>query len=154
MKKIIVPYSFVIFAFFSCDLLDNNVSPDDEKPSDRISLPAGKTSSTDIWSYCDGVNIDLSKYEIIDSIVFVPNLRSQATEKKCIADLFNYSSNSAINGSEVKSIVNYTLHSVRSRNLVNSIPRTTNTLGIRFKSSVEGHFVEIGVRSFIIIYYR
>ena len=157
MKLNLIIYLFCEVSFLSsCSVFDNDATPltDDDVPLERIDFNVAKSSSSQDWIYCESIQIDLSQYNQIDSILFVPNLRSQTREKKCIAELFNFSLDAPVNNSQVTSIIRYTLHFVKSKNIATSLKHEPTNVGIRFRSSQEGHHVEIGVGSHLLIYYR
>lgn len=152
--------TFIILFFLlvtgSCSLLDNNDPPrlGDDIPVDRLDFLVQKSSASSDWIYCESIELDLSRYDQIDSIIFVPNLRSQTVVKKCIAELFDYTNDLPVNNSLVQSFVSYTLHHVRSDNLIDSFGKEPRDIGIRFRSSEDGHHVEVGVGSHLLIFYQ
>jgi len=149
-------YCLVLFIASSCELLAPEPGVDSKMAIDnstRINLPAQNKSASTEWTYCEPITFNLEKYQKIDSIIFVPNVRSQSKEMKCIAELYDFQNNIAIPNSRVESVVQYTLHLVRSNNLRMSFPNTNNNIGIRFRSSDTGHYVEVGVNSHVLIYH-
>ena len=154
VSKIFIPL-LVIFLLSSCFLSDDRVIPSSPATtSDRINLPAGKLSSSTNWTLCGDIELDLTGYDQIDSIIFRPNLRSQLNEKTCIAELYDFNQKRSVLGSLVQSKENYVLHHVSSLNLLNSLPKDKVRVGIRFRSSDTGHHVEVGIGSHIRVYYQ
>jgi len=154
--KNILSILLVGFLAYGCQFLGPNFSSDDPKPSKavKVSLYGDlKTDRTD-WVYCPTSELSFKGTEQIDSIIFAPNLRSQSDEMYCIAELYNHSEKYTVTGSVVYSRVGYFLHIVRSNDLSNSMPRKDASVGIRFRSSNNGHQVEIGPQSHVTIYYH
>lgn len=148
---------FFLSLLSSCSLFDNNNPPTlrgEDIPVDKLEFLVQKSSASSDWIYCESIELDLSRYDQIDSIIFVPNLRSQTVVKKCIAELFDYTNDKPVNNSLVQSFVSYTLHHVRSDNLIDSFGKEPSDIGIRFRSSEDGHHVEVGVGSHLLIFYQ
>ena len=155
MKKVFV-WVICFFLFESCSLFDpqDSVPPNfDEASSDKFLFNVSKGSLSTDWVYCGERSVDFSEYEHIDSIIFVPNLRSQTAEQKCIAEVYNQTLDLPVNNSRLESVVRYTLHQVRSPDLKSYLVNGDYTIGIRFRTTSSDNYVEIGEESFLVVYY-
>ncbi len=152
--------SFFILAFCigSCSLLDpaanlNSVQqPSNKVIVNSIEFNLQKSSISTDWSYCEIQHVNINHYSNIDSIIFTPNMRSQRADEHCIVELYNFDENKSVPNSHVESTVRYTLHYGRSSNMISTFPKEGTRIGIRFRSSKDGHYIEVGIGSRVLIY--
>ncbi len=148
----------LVNVLFSCSLFDPGSVQKSQKGSDNepiiqiIELDVQKRTSSADWVYCEAVEVDIKKFFNVDSVVFGTLLRSQKSTEKAIVELYNFSLESSIQNSRLESNVRYILNYVETQNMLATFLEEPTLLGIRLKSSKEGHFVEVGAGSQILIY--
>lgn len=156
--QITIYFVSIVLGINSCSLLDpasnlNNLQqPTNEIIVKSIDFNIQKTSTSSDWIYCKIQEVELNKYSNVDSIIFVPNMRSQFTNEHCIVEVYNFNTNQVVLNSHVESTVRYTLHFGRSANMISTFPKEKTLIGLRFRSSKEGHYIEIGIGTRILIY--
>lgn len=156
--QIVVFIIAAVLVLNSCSLLDpatnlNSVQQASDKViTNSIDFNIQKSSTSSEWVFCETQEIDISNYTNVDSIIFNPNMRSQRTDQHCIVEVYNFDTNQPVLNSHVESTVRYTLHFGRSANMISTFPRERTLIGIRFRSSKDGHYIEIGIGSRILIY--
>ena len=147
-----------LLVFSSCSLFDPpanlNLSQQagDEIIVESIDFNIHKKGSDSEWQYCKIQVVELSQYANVDSIIFTPNMRSQLETEHCIVELYNFDKSEPIHNSHVESTVRYTLHFGRSADMISTFPKEKTLIGFRFRSSKDGHYIEVGLGSRILIY--
>ena len=147
-----------LVVFSSCSLFNPpanlNLSQQaaDEIIVESIDFNIHKKGTHSEWEYCKIQVVDLSQYTNVDSIIFRPNMRSQLATEHCIIELFDFDKSKPILNYHVESTVRYTLHFGRSANMISTFPKEKTLIGFRFRSSKEGHYIEVGLGSRILIY--
>ena len=147
-----------LLVFSSCSLFDPpanlNLSQQagDEIIVESIDFNVHKKGTHSEWQYCKMQVVELSQYTNVDSIIFTPNMRSQLETEHCIVELYNFDKSEPIHNSHVESTVRYTLHFGRSADMISTFPKEKTLIGFRFRSSKDGHYIEVGLGSRILIY--
>ena len=143
----------------SCSLTDpgamlpNTQSGNIQEPIEQIfELDVKKSTSSTDWVYIEAKEFNINNYNNIDSIVFGTLLRSQKSTEKAIAELYDFTNQRSVLNSTVEANVRYVLNYVESANILPTLPKAPITIGIRLKSSAEGHFVEVSGGNSLIIY--
>ena len=113
------------------------------------------TTSTDWQISSDGYkrlyNFNKLDYTGVDSITFVPSLRTSNASTKSIVQLYNITDDIEISGTEVESnSTEYVF--VESNNIYDLLPETPSTLAIRLRSETSGISVGFGINNFLFIY--
>ena len=156
--QIVVYLIISLFVSNSCSLFDPQTSLNlpqqtaDEIIVKSINFNIHKKGTHSEWEYCKIQVVDLSQYSNVDSIIFTPNMRSQLETEHCIIELYNFDKNEPIHNSHVESTVRYTLHFGRSADMISTFPKEKTVIGFRYRSSKEGHYIEVGLGSRILIY--
>ena len=153
-------FLFVVLVniLLSCSLFDadavrkSQVGSDNEPILQIIQLDVPKITSSADWVYCEGAEVDINDFLNVDSIVFAILLRSQESTESGIVELYDFSAETSVLNSRVESNVRYILNYVESADILSTFPKDPALLGIRVKSSREGHFVEVGSGTELLIY--
>lgn len=153
-------FLFVVLAniLLSCSLFDEDavrksqVGSDNEPIIHIVMLDVPKLTSSADWVYCEGTQVDINNFLNVDSIVFGTLLRSQESTESGIVELYDFNKERSVLNSRVESNVRYILNYVESGDILSTFPQDPTLLGIRVKSSREGHFVEVGSGTELIIY--
>ena len=147
-----------LLVFNSCSLFDPQATLNLPQQSageiiiESIEFNVQKRGTNSEWQYCKMQNVDLSQYTNVDSIIFTPNMRSQLLKEHCIVELYDFDKNQPVLNSRVESTVRYTLHYGRSDDMISTFPKEKTLIGFRYRSSKEGHYIEVGFGSRILIY--
>ena len=89
----------------------------------------------------------------VDSIVFVGAPYSGNTLNNSIIDLYDFTSNQVIPGSEIKSNKDFnSTINLFTKNLFNKIPSGSRDLGIRLRSEIQGEFSGIKGNCYLYLY--
>jgi len=104
------------------------------------------TSSTtpfmfdEVWSL---IKFNVYNYTDVDSVVLYGILKSNVANTDCIVDLYNWTDNVVIPGSEIRSSITSEVW-VSSSNIFNELPNKEISLALRIRSENEGKSVLIG----------
>ena len=134
-------------------MLPNFQRGNSQEPIEQIfELDVMKGTSSADWVYVEAKEFNINNYNNIDSIVFATLLRSQKSTEKAIAELYDFTNQRSVLNSTVEANVRYVLNYVESANILPTIAKDLIIIGIRLKSSAEGHFVEVSGGNSLIIY--
>lgn len=148
------------------DLNNNNILDDNEIENTeyicngnsdietRISIEF--TTSTSTTAGHKGIGIygfNKDNYVGVDSIIFVGIPYTESLSNHSIIELFDFTDNKIIEGSEIKSSKNYnSAENIFSPNLYNVIPSGNRDLGIRLRSEVEGAHSSMKNKCYLYLY--